>query len=202
MDWFTADLHLGHTNIINYCGRPFANTDAMDGVMIANLNACLSPGDRLFILGDFCGQRRKAPAIRSYLARINCPPGQIHFILGNHDNEKETRKVFPNVYVRYTYKGKYHKAVLDHYALRTWNGSFHGRWHLYGHSHGTLFEDPSSLSFDVWVDTHDFKPWSYTEVREKMLLKMSAWMKAPDIDHHRKRIHGFDKEEDHQEEDG
>lgn len=23
--WFTADLHFGHTNIIRYCERPFAD---------------------------------------------------------------------------------------------------------------------------------------------------------------------------------
>lgn len=26
--WFTADLHLGHRNIIDYCDRPFADVDA------------------------------------------------------------------------------------------------------------------------------------------------------------------------------
>jgi calcineurin-like phosphoesterase family protein len=28
--WFTADLHLGHSNIIEYSGRPFDSVDAMN----------------------------------------------------------------------------------------------------------------------------------------------------------------------------
>ena len=32
--WFTTDLHLGHSNIIDYCGRPFANVDAMSRALI------------------------------------------------------------------------------------------------------------------------------------------------------------------------
>ncbi len=30
--WITADLHLGHTNIITYSGRPFRDADEMDAV--------------------------------------------------------------------------------------------------------------------------------------------------------------------------
>jgi len=28
--WFTADLHLGHRNIIDYCDPPFADVEAMN----------------------------------------------------------------------------------------------------------------------------------------------------------------------------
>jgi len=36
-DWFTADLHLNHKNIIKYCNRPFTDIYQMDNVLINNL---------------------------------------------------------------------------------------------------------------------------------------------------------------------
>lgn len=32
--WFTADLHLGHCNIIDYCGHPFEDAEAMNRALI------------------------------------------------------------------------------------------------------------------------------------------------------------------------
>jgi calcineurin-like phosphoesterase family protein len=56
--------------------------------------------------------------------------------------------------------------VLSHYSLRNWQGKHHDSWHLFGHSHGKL--EPHGLSFDVGVDAHDFYPWTWDEVCEKM----------------------------------
>ena len=70
--------------------------------------------------------------------------------------------------------------VLCHYALRVWNRSNRGSWHPYGHSHGRLPEAPVSLSLDVGVDTHDFRPWQFDEIiqimREKATNQSSHWL--------------------------
>jgi calcineurin-like phosphoesterase family protein len=42
---------------------------------------------------------------------------------------------------------------------------------LYGHSHGDLADDETSLSFDIGVDCHDFYPLSYEEVKAIMAKK-------------------------------
>jgi calcineurin-like phosphoesterase family protein len=64
--------------------------------------------------------------------------------------------------------------ALCHYSMRVWRNSFHGSWHLYGHSHGMLPEN-ESLSFDVGVDCWDFYPVSIEEVKAKMATKIPAW---------------------------
>ena len=61
--------------------------------------------------------------------------------------------------------------VICHYAMRVWNRSHHGAWHLYGHSHGNLPDTPTSLSMDVGVDTHDFRPWHFDEINLLMTEK-------------------------------
>src|ERR1700745_301785 len=58
--------------------------------------------------------------------------------------------------------------VLCHYALRVWNRSNRGSWHLSGHSHGRLPQVANYLSMDVGADTHDFCPWHFDEIKNRM----------------------------------
>lgn len=37
--WYTADLHIGHTNIIRYCNRPFSSVEEMNERLLQNLHA-------------------------------------------------------------------------------------------------------------------------------------------------------------------
>lgn len=68
---------------------------------------------------------------------------------------------------RLTRGGRSLVIVMCHYAMRVWDRSHYGAWHLYGHSHGRL--PPSEeLSMDVGVDTHDFRPYSLDEVYAHM----------------------------------
>lgn len=70
---------------------------------------------------------------------------------------------------------------LSHYAHRVWRGSHRGVWHLYGHSHGSLADDPHALSMDVGVDVRGYGYWplSFDEIREAMAQK--DWRP---VDHH------------------
>ena len=80
-NWFTSDFHLGHRNIIRYCGRPFASVEEMDAAILANLNKLVDADDVLHFLGDFClGGPDQA---RQYRDRIVCR--NIHMVEGNHD---------------------------------------------------------------------------------------------------------------------
>ena len=52
--FYTADLHLGHANIIRYCNRPFKDIDRMNDVLISNWNSRVKSGDTVIHNGDFC----------------------------------------------------------------------------------------------------------------------------------------------------
>lgn len=178
--WFTADFHLGHANIIRYCGRPFATVEAMDQAILDRLNALVKANDVLYFLGDFClGSQARVVA---YRRRIRCQ--KILAVPGNHD--KQARKLneefcWLDNLAEVSIHGQ--PIVLCHYALRVWNQSNRGSWHLYGHSHGRLPEIPTSLSIDVGVDTHDFRPWHYDEIDDLMRKKSEAQESGP------KRLH-------------
>lgn len=77
--WLTADLHLGHRNVITYCDRPFADISAMDQALVRQLGK-VGPDDWLIIAGDVAmGDHTLAfPALRQI-------PGRKVLVLGNHD---------------------------------------------------------------------------------------------------------------------
>jgi calcineurin-like phosphoesterase family protein len=193
MDWFTSDLHLGHANIIRYSNRPFSSVEEMDDAIISNINELVKPDDLLWFLGDFCfGPRDTNGFIRkaeNYRRRINCR--NIILIWGNHDpdpfswkkEERQRAELF-----RQLFSEDYHLRVtqvnrqrvsLCHYAMRVWDKSHRGAWHLYGHSHGSLPDLQDSLSFDCGVDCHAMKPVSFPQVQAIMSKKSFR-----PIDHH------------------
>lgn len=182
--YFVSDSHFGHSRIIQYCNRPFSSVDHMDETLIKNWNNVVKPSDFVYHLGDFAFYRDQKQT-RNVIRSLN---GNIVLIRGNHDEylEPETLKLFNSVHSYYELnipdkdipRGK-QKIVLLHFAMRVWNKSHHGSWHLYGHSHGTLPDDKHSLSFDVGVDCHNFTPISYEQVKQIMKTKTFK-----PVDHH------------------
>ena len=169
--WFTSDFHFGHFNIIRYCNRPFTTTEEMDACIVDRMNQCVKPNDTLYFLGDWCmGTIEKVAAYRK---RLNCK--KIHFVEGNHD--RVTRKM-QSLFASWSSLSEVHVGkqgiVLCHYAMRVWPHHARGAWHLYGHSHGNLPDDPLALSMDVGVDTHDFRPWHFEEIKKIMETKSIA----------------------------
>jgi calcineurin-like phosphoesterase family protein len=78
--FFTADLHLGHRNIISYCGRPFAGVDAMNRALVERWNDTVAPGDEVLVLGDFAMGR-----IAETLPLVAELHGYKVLLAGNHD---------------------------------------------------------------------------------------------------------------------
>jgi calcineurin-like phosphoesterase family protein len=143
----------------------------MDNAICERVNACAKPNDILYFLGDFClgGPER----VTAYRKRLACRT--IHFIEGNHD--RTARKV-QHLFSSWNLLSEVHVAKqrigLCHYAMRVWPHHAQGAWHLYGHSHGNLPDEPLALSLDVGVDTHEFRPWHFDEIQAVMQLKAVA----------------------------
>src|SRR5262249_7157736 len=149
--WFTADLHLGHANIIRYCLRPFLSpaekeralrdprgrwrisdetVQRHDEALLTAINAVVQARDTLWILGDFCwGKMDRA---RAYRDAIRCP--NVHLVWGNHDH-RSIRPLFENAFEQGMIRVEGQDIWLNHYPMRSWNKNFHGSWHVYGHVH-------------------------------------------------------------------
>jgi calcineurin-like phosphoesterase family protein len=157
--YFTSDTHLQHANIIKYCNRPFKNVDEMDETIITNWNSIVKHDDLVYHLGDI-----GFGDIKNVLRRLN---GKIVLIRGSHDKSAlAVPERFESTSSLLEIKIDRQYITLCHYAMRSWPRSFHGSWHLFGHSHGRL--PPLGKSFDVGVDNHNFYPWSLDEIKEKI----------------------------------
>jgi len=78
--YFTSDNHFFHTNILDYCHRPFSTVEDMNAAMLERWNETVKPGDLVYHLGDFAmGPVENVGRIRQQLN------GRIILLLGNHD---------------------------------------------------------------------------------------------------------------------
>ena len=195
MDYFTADPHFGHANIIKFLNRPFASVEEMDATILENINKQVGVDDRLFVIGDFCWHNRQ----KEYLNRLTCR--NVVLIRGNHDFKgnydlRKSHKIqgyeqFAGVYDHYelkvTVKGQPQFIVMYHYPTLEWNRWHHGSWHLFGHVHGKRCQDfENELAIDAGVDVHDFKPLSVNDVARIMSEKdwespKVRWAKSNDL---------------------
>jgi calcineurin-like phosphoesterase family protein len=170
--WFTSDFHLGHSNIIRFCKRPFANAHEMNEAIAERMNSCVKPDDTLYFLGDFFvlaapGTWRRIE--NGLLARPS--------ISSRGTTTRRPRKL-QHLFASWSLLAEVpvgkQSIVLCHYAMRVWPHHARGSWHLYGHSHGNLPDDPLALSMDVGVDSHDFRLWHFNEIQAVMKAKADA----------------------------
>jgi calcineurin-like phosphoesterase family protein len=177
---FTSDTHAYHDNIIKYSNRPFVNVDEMNTALAKNINAAVRPNGILYHLGDWAFRGLDYAIQFREMIR---PDINIVLIVGNHDIHKlkyqSFKNLFRDIYDLKEVKVNGRRITLCHYAMKVWNKSHHGAWQIFGHSHGSLPDDPNSLSFDVGVDCHNYKPLNFVEIEAIMARK--TWKP---VDHH------------------
>lgn len=127
----------------------------MNNELIKNWNLVVGKNDIIYVLGDFIWGNNTKEIIKSLNGNINIIPG-------NHDNIKKYKgiTICRDIHV-ITYANQ--KICLCHYRMFTWPGKNHnikGSWHLYGHSHGALTEEP------VAADSWNYKPVSFEQLQK------------------------------------
>jgi len=160
MYWFTADLHLGHTNIIRYCQRPFSKVTEMNYYLTSKWNSVVKPTDTVFHIGDFCFGK-----ISDY---INNLQGRIILLRGNHDKES------PILDIRIRIKDK--EFLLTHRPEETSPGyplclvgHVHDKWKFKTMTFEKYKWDVCNVGVDVW----NFEPTNI----DNILSEYEKWKK-------------------------
>ena len=175
--WFTADLHLGHANVIGYSQRPWADVAAMNAGLVERWNALVEPDDTVWVLGDVA-----MGSIAETLPLVARLRGHKRLVAGNHDRcwaghgakaaawtERYRDAGFEAVQQGpITLAIGEHRVLVDHFPYR---GDSHdhdryveqrppdrGRWLLHGHVHERWRQRGRMIN--VGVDAWDQRPVS------------------------------------------
>ncbi len=86
--WMTSDLHLGHTNVIEYSKRPFFDATQMNEYLVTQIQK-VKDDEWLLILGDLTmGDHDQA---MEWIRRL---PGRKVLVLGNHDLKRNGKCLY------------------------------------------------------------------------------------------------------------
>jgi len=168
MIWFTADWHLAHENIIEYCDRPFKNTGEMEQTILGRYKSRVKPRDLVYFLGDL--SLRSADSLVWYTKLLHGLPGRKIMIMGNHDKMTPFQYVdagFLSVHTTLTvYTSRTRRVQLVHDPMFLHFDRFADA--CCGHVHNTLPKviGPKNNIINVGVDVWDFFPVSEDEVEE------------------------------------
>lgn len=94
-NWFIADTHFRHSNILNFENRPFETLDEMENKMIEAWNSVVKKNDKVYIIGDFCFGRHIA-----WIEILDQLKGEISLVKGNHDKSKIVQRVINENYIK------------------------------------------------------------------------------------------------------
>lgn len=165
-----SDTHFNHKNVIEYCNRPFKNTEEMDRELINNWNNVVNEDDIVICLGDFCfGEKEN---IKKYAQKLN---GHKILIKGNHDRKKslyieagfqecENYFIFPPGGLRFNSK----TVILSHKPYQNLPSD---TVNIHGHIHEkTLDPDKYDINryFNVSVENINYTPIELQEIIKKM----------------------------------
>ena len=172
-EYFTADPHFGHDEIITYCKRPFRNSQIMTREIIKRHNNLVKNEDTVYWIGDFAmAGPDRALFVEGIMRRLN---GTHILILGNHDQIKPLRLVdvgFQSVHTSLMLTVKGQKLVLAHdpsiwTVVANWDPQ---PIFLCGHIHDLFKSIPEKMIVNVGVDVWDFTPITIEQILAELNL--------------------------------
>lgn len=182
--WYTADLHFGHENIIQFSGRPFRSASHMDTVLIENMWKVVKPGDVLYIVGDFAfGPSAKDSGwLRMIFDQL--PGAERHLVVGNHDLAPTQALPWTSVTHLTEVEDGGKNNVLCHYPMITWNGARKGALQIFGHVHNNWTGSRNAVN--VGVDVWDYMPVTIADI-ERRARKLAPNKHWADVEHRAKQ---------------
>lgn len=177
-NWFTADEHFHHKEMIVHCKRPYKKIEEMDNDITQKANDKLNSGDTLWHLGDcvWLGPDRKR-----YFEKLmdKYRSGVIHhLIIGNHDECKPQFYLnvgFISVHTSFPITIDGIKLMLVHDPSSYYSPDKDVVM-LCGHVHLLFKTLPKEKVINVGVDMWDFYPIDMNHIKD--IITSKEWLAA------------------------
>ena len=169
-DFFTADLHFGHNNVINFKNtdgtkaRDFATVQDMEDAMVQMHNEIVKPTDKVYMLGDIAFNARG-------LDKVKQMNGIKILVKGNHDQLKLNKyvDVFKDVRGCHVMNGLVFTHIPIHVdQLGRFGCNVHGHLHMNRVMQGDKI-DPRFLC--VSVEHTALKPIEFEDMVERIVAQ-------------------------------
>lgn len=165
MIYIWSDLHLSHSNIIDYEERPFSSVEDMDKKLIEAWRCTVGSHDTIINLGDVSWRTNKAK-ISNIIKNL---PGHKILVMGNHDRHKSTQwwrdvgfhEVYPYPIL---YNGNYILSHEDVYVSKSMPYI-----NIHGHTHGTSTDNIQKIN--VSVEVIGYKPINIQTIFDNFRIK-------------------------------
>lgn len=192
--FFYSDPHFGHTAVIGFCNRPYANALEMNEDLIKRYNAVV-PTDGICIWVGDCFFFGKISS-KEIMDRLN---GTKILVRGNHDGKHASMynlgfsfvcdyvemiiggktvkiKHFPSKYSSNKLWNYIRLEIIAKYFRKWWKITKpryfdrypepDGRWLIHGHTHSAEKINEKLKSIHVGVDAWDYKPVPYRLIEQ------------------------------------
>lgn len=133
--WLIADTHFGHTNVIEYCGRPENYEDRLSHSL-----SQIPENDTLIHLGDIC-IGNDAKHHEKYIQTLQC---RKILVKGNHDRKSTnwySEHGWDFVCDTFTLKAFGQTLIFSHIQINDPQGL-----NIHGHSHNTMHHERDLIS--------------------------------------------------------
>lgn len=156
VNYYTADTHFYHKNIVKMENRPFKDVEEMNAFLINQWNSQVTNEDTVYHIGDFAlATFNKTVEI---LEQLN---GNKVIVGGNHDEDKIWLRIInerPDLikdFIPVGFKEKWGKdwVWFSHFPMSI--GLRQDKWNVHGHIHSS--ESPFLNQINVGVDSPHFK---------------------------------------------
>lgn len=137
-NYYIADMHLGHDNILRFDNRPYNTCEEMHDDIKRKWNEHVPKDAHVYILGDVIW--RFDDDMRKYMKSLN---GVLHLIRGNHDRNESSRfkslfcEITPYKEIKDKVNHTERRVILSHYYIPFYNSHYYNGILLHGHSHVT-----------------------------------------------------------------
>jgi calcineurin-like phosphoesterase family protein len=155
--YVAADHHFGHTNIIEYCDRPFDSVEEMDATLLDRHYETVGDDDVLVHLGDVAMDMRDG---RETIERVRQLDADV-LVRGNHDVGLDRKDApFPVVESCVLERDGYRFVCTHRPEAAAVTGA---EWTVHGHHHDNRPEEYPFIAYDdrrvnVAVELTDYRP--------------------------------------------
>lgn len=177
--WYCSDHHIGHSNIIRFSNRPFANVREMDEKLLEFHNMFVRPEDHVSFLGDVTLRRGGRVDREWFVKEMKRYNGHKRLFLGNHDHLPIRTYLdagFEKVYATWRSQESilWSHIPVHPKSMSSAIANVHGHTHTQPDYEPVLYVDPVTQKIkckpyiNICVEQTDYHPISLEEIQDRI----------------------------------